>query len=70
MLFVEKGYCRFCGSKCRHLKVKDREGYCKRVRRFYGWYVSVLRNEKTGKPKNISSDANINIKAPSWCPKL
>jgi len=71
MLFgVQKGYCRFCGSKCRHFKVKDGEGYCKKERRYNGDCSSVLRNEKTGNPKNISSDKNVNIKAPWWCSKL
>ena len=69
-MFVCKGYCRFCGSKCRHLKVKDGEGYCKKKRHYSGKYRSILRNEKTGNPKHISSDPNVNIKAPKWCPKL
>ena len=64
MLFVQKGYCRFCGSRCRRFKVKDGQGECKH------WYGGVIRNEKTGLPKHVSSDKNVNIKAPKWCPKL
>jgi len=69
-MFVRKGYCRFCGSKCWQLKVENGEGYCKKERRYRGKYWSVIRNEKTDTPKNISSDKNVNIKAPKWCPKL
>jgi len=63
-MFVQKGYCRFCGSKCRHFKVKDGKGICKKK----PWCE--MRNEKTGYPKIISPDPRVNIKAPKWCPKL
>lgn len=68
MLFVCKGYCRYAGKKCRHLKVKNGKGYCKKVKYWYGYYC--IRNEKTGNPKNISKDRKVNIRAPKWCPKL
>ena len=67
---VKEGYCRCDGRKCRHLKVKEGVGYCKREIKYRGKHWSVLRNEKTGYPKNISSDRNIDIRAPKWCPKL
>jgi len=67
MLFVQKGYCRYAGKKCRYLKVTDGIGYCKARKWREGYYT--IRN-KNNNPKNISSDKNVNIKAPWWCPKL
>lgn len=74
-MFVAKGYCRYSGKKCRHLKVENGEGWCKKKR--YRWIPKYgyerkpyIRNEKTGNPKNISPDPKVNIKAPKWCPKL
>ena len=66
-MFVCKGYCRFCGSKCRHLKVKNGEGYCK-AKKWRKSYYTI--NDKYNNNKHISSDPNVNIKAPSWCPEL
>jgi len=63
MFFVEKGYCRYCGKKCRFFKVENSIGKCRKK----PWCEMV--NEKTGKRKNISSDKNVNIKSPWWCPK-
>ena len=68
MLTVKIGYCRYAGKKCRHLKVREGVGYCKKEIRYRGKHWSVLRNEKTDNPKNISADKNVNIKAPKWCP--
>jgi len=69
-MFVKKGYCRFAGRKCRHLKVKNGVGECKKRRRecLYGNFE--IKNEKTGKPKNIPNNKYCVIKAPKWCPKL
>jgi len=64
MLFVRKGYCRCDGKKCRRFKVKNGIGECNHL------HGGVIRNEKTGYPKNVSSDPKVNIKAPKWCPKL
>jgi len=67
-MFVEKGYCQFCGSKCRHLKLKKGMGFCKKQtkRSRNIWWI---KNEKTGYPIFFSSDPRVNIKAPKWCPK-
>ena len=66
-MFVRKGYCRFCRIKCRHFKVKDGLGYCKKKCWIKGY--KIIRN-KNYEPKIVSSDPNVNIKAPEYCPKF
>ena len=69
-MFVKKGYCRFAGRKCRHLKVKDGVGECQKRRKNWLCRDAVIRDAKTGNPKNIPNDKYCNIKAPKWCHKL
>ena len=74
-MFMKKGYCRCNGKMCRHLKVEYGKGYgvgyCKKKTK-WNTEVFVIRNEKTGKPKNFYVQKNApvsDIKAPIWCPK-
>ena len=75
-MFVKKGYCRWDGKLCKHLKLQYGEGFCNGYcKKKTKWYTNVffIVSEKTGRPKDFYVHKNApisNIKAPSWCPKL
>ena len=63
-MFCKKGFCRYLGKKCQHLRMKNQKCWCKKTY----WY-RYIDDEKTGKPKIISENKYVNIEAPKWCPK-
>ena len=70
MMFMKKGYCRCDGKMCRHLRVEDGIGLCVHPK---ARFVNIIRNPKTGKPKNFRVQKNTpisDIKAPLDCPKI
>lgn len=55
-MFVRRDYCRYCDSKCIHLK-KDKNK------------ATVSLCKKTGRIISYMTPKGGNIKAPDWCPK-
>ena len=61
-MFVKKGYCRYCGLKCGHLKLKESIGICKKTGNFF--------TLPTSYGESISKKIGISIEAPYDCPKM
>ena len=59
---MKKGYCRYWGIKCSHLKLKECIGICKKN----GEIIFL----PTSYGESISKKRGISIEAPYDCPKI
>ena len=63
--FIEKGYCRYCGSHCLYFRVEKQHpnlSFCA---------YDVIHKFKKGRKWIVSrtTPTGGNVKAPSWCKK-